>query len=142
MTQPSTTFPRILETSFHESPMTAKTILLIEDHRDTRDVYGTMLRHSGYRVLEAKDGGEGVRLAREQKPDLVVMDLRLPFMDGWQATELLKEHEATAQIPVLVVTTHMYKFDRDHAQELGCDGFLTKPCPPAVLVNEIERLLA
>ena len=122
--------------------MDAKTILLIEDHRDTRDVYGTLLRHTGYRVLEAKDGGEGVRLAREHNPDLVVMDLRLPIVDGWQATELLKQDSSTAHIPVIVVTTHVHNFDRSRAQELGCNGFLTKPCRPTDLVGEIQRLLA
>lgn len=121
--------------------MDAKTILLIEDHRDTRDVYATLLRHACYRVLEASDGGEGVRLAREHRPDLVVTDLGLPFVDGWQTTELLKQDSATAHIPVIAVTTHVQNFYRGRAQAVGCDSLLAKPCPPAVLVEEIRRLI-
>lgn len=122
--------------------MDAKTILLIEDHRDTRDVYATLLRQAGFRVLEASDGGEGVRLAREHSPALVVTDLGLPFVDGWQATELLKQDSTTAHIPVIAVTTHVQDFYRGRAQAVGCDSLLAKPCPPAVLLEEIRRLIA
>ena len=122
--------------------MTPKTILLIEDHGDTRDVYATVLRHSGYQVLEANDGGEGVRLGREHMPDLVVTDLRLPVVDGWQATELLKEDPVTAHIPVIAVTTHAQDFYRGRAEMVGCDSFLGKPCPPATLLEEVRRLIA
>lgn len=84
-----------------------RTVLLIEDHTDTREAYAELLRRAGYRVLLAKDGGEGVRLAREGRPDLVVTDLGLPVVDGWCTTELLKQDAATAHIPVIAITGHV-----------------------------------
>ena len=119
-----------------------KTILLVDDHGDSRYVYSTVLRHSGYRVVEAKDGGEGVQLAQQHKPDVVVMDLQLPFMDGYQATEVLKADPETAHIPVVAVSVHSRDVDQARAQAVGCDSFLAKPCEPTRLVQEIRRVLA
>lgn len=119
-----------------------RTILLIEDHADTRDVYSTMLRGAGYRVITATHGGEGVRLAREHVPDAVVTDLGMPALDGWQATELLKQDPATAHIPIIAMTAHTQNFYRGRAEIAGCDVFLEKPCPPDVLLSAIQRLLA
>jgi CheY-like chemotaxis protein len=121
--------------------MTTKTILLIEDHRDSREVYGAMLRYSGYRVVEAKDGGEGVRLAQEHRPDVILMDLQLPLVDGWRATEVLKADPETAHIPVIAVSAHAHQWDRERAIAAGCDGFLAKPYEPSRLVQEIQRIL-
>lgn len=121
--------------------MYEKTVLLIEDDRDSREVYGTALRHSGYRVLEATDGGEGIRLAREHRPDVIVMDLGLPGVDGWRATETLKANPATADIPVIAVTVHVHEFYRARTQAVGCDSFLDKPCSPTRLLGEITRVL-
>lgn len=121
--------------------MLMKTVLLVEDHRDSRDVYGTVLRHFGYRVVEAKDGGEGVRLAQEHKPDVIVMDLQLPVVDGWQATQALKADSATAHIPVIGVSVHVQAVDQDRAQAVGCDSFLAKPCEPSRLLGEIRQVL-
>lgn len=125
-----------------EETVTPKTILLIEDHADTREVLTAVLRREGYRVLEAPDGGVGVRVAREQMPNLVVTDLGLPVVDGWEVTELLKQHASTAHIPVIAVTANTQKFYRGRAEALGCDAFLEKPCPPALLLEAVQRLLA
>lgn len=116
-------------------------ILLIEDDCDTREVYATSLRRSGYSVLEARDGDEGVRLARADRPDVIVMDLGMPRVDGWQATETLKCSPETAGIPVLAVTAHAHPFYRGRAESAGCSGFLEKSASLAQLLAEVARLL-
>lgn len=118
-----------------------KTVLLIEDDQDHRRIFGTLLRHGGYRVVEASDGGEGILLARQHQPDVIVMDLGLPRVDGWTATEALKRDPATRRIPVIAVTVHVENFYRGRAQLVGCDGFLDKPCSPSRLLGEITRIL-
>ena len=121
--------------------MHEKTILLIEDDRDSRWVYGTALRHAGCHVLEAADGGEGILMAREHQPDLIVMDLGLPTMDGWTATETIKSDPEIRRIPVVAITVHVQDFYRGRAQVVGCDSFLDKPCSPTRLLGEITRIL-
>lgn len=121
--------------------MYEKTVLLIEDDRDSREVYGAMLRHAGYRVVEAGDGGEGILLAQRHRPDVIVMDLGLPRVDGWMATEAIKRDPATSHIPVVAVTVHAQDFYRGRAQVVGCDSFLDKPCSPTRLLGEITRIL-
>ncbi len=122
--------------------MYENTVLIVEDHRDIREIYAAALRHSGYRVLEASDGGEGIQLARQHKPDLVVMDLGLPLVDGWEATEVLKADPETSHIPVVAVSVYVHDFYRGRAQVVGCDSFLCKPCEPTKLLGEITRLLS
>ena len=121
--------------------MHAKTILLIEDDPDSREVYGAVLRHSGYRILEARNGEEGIFLARQHCPDLIVMDLGLPLIDGLQATEVLKGDPATRGIPVVAMSVHVQEFYRGRASAVGCESFLDKPCDPKRLVGEITRVL-
>jgi two-component system, cell cycle response regulator DivK len=121
--------------------MNGKTVLLIEDDRDSRQVYGMVLRHAGYQVVEAVDGGEGILLAQRHRPDVIVMDLGLPRVDGWTATETLKRDPVTSGIPVVAVTVHVQDFYRGRALLAGCDGFLAKPCSPTRLLGEITRLL-
>jgi two-component system, cell cycle response regulator DivK len=118
-----------------------QTILLVEDHEDNRIVYSTILEHFGYRVLLAGDGAEGVRIARESSPDLVLMDVSIPVMDGWQATAMLKADPATARIPVIALTAHALPADRERAEEVGCDGYLAKPVEPRRVVEEVRRFL-
>jgi two-component system, cell cycle response regulator DivK len=117
------------------------TILLVEDHDDTRHVYRIMLEYTGFRVLEAADGEEGIRRAREEAPDLVLMDISIPLIDGWKATEVLKGDERTRHIPVIALTAHAMASDRLRAKEVGCDGYLTKPLEPLRLVKEMRRWL-
>jgi two-component system cell cycle response regulator DivK len=118
-----------------------RTILLVEDHEDNRIVYRTILEHFGYRVLLAADGAEGVRLAREEKPDLILMDVSIPVMDGWEATRTLKSDPATAAIPIVALTAHALVTDRARAAEVGCDGYLAKPVEPRVVLEEVRRFL-
>jgi CheY-like chemotaxis protein len=117
------------------------TILLVEDHEDNRIVYRTVLEHFGYTVLEAHDGEEGVRRARESLPDLILMDISIPKMDGWEATRVLKADPATARIPVIALTAHALAEDRERAAEVGCDGYLAKPIEPRRVLEEVQRFL-
>jgi len=119
----------------------SRTILLVEDHEDNRIVYRTMLEHFGYTVLLAGDGAEGVRLAREQHPDLILMDVSIPVMDGWEATRTLKADPATARIPIIALTAHALAADRQRADEVGCDGYLAKPVEPRRVLEEVRRFL-
>lgn len=117
------------------------TILLVEDNEDNVTVYRAILEHSGFRVLEARDGREGIRAARDELPDLVLMDISIPFVDGWEATRVLKADPATARIPVVALTAHAFDADRVRALEAGCDGYLVKPIEPRQVVAEVRRLL-
>ena len=119
----------------------SRTILLVEDHEDNRIVYRTMLEHFGYRVLLAGDGGEGVRLARESLPDLILMDVSIPVMDGWEATATLKADPATARLPIIALNAHALAADRERATEVGCDGYLAKPVEPRRVLEEVRRFL-
>ena len=118
-----------------------KTVLLVEDNEDNLIVYRTILDHVGYRVIEARDGEEGVARARADHPDLILMDLSLPKMDGWEATRRIKADEGTRQIPIIAVTAHALDDDREKATQVGCDGYLAKPVAPRRVVEEVERFI-
>jgi two-component system, cell cycle response regulator DivK len=117
-------------------------ILVVDDHADNRDVYALVLEHSGYQVMTASNGREAVEIARSRLPDLVLMDISMPVLDGLQATELLKGDAATRHIPVLVITAHDDPRMVRRSAAAGVAGYLLKPAPPAVVVAEIERCLA
>lgn len=121
--------------------MNSKTVLLVEDNEDNRIVYATVLEHFGYHVIEAKDGAEGVRMTREQRPDIVLMDISIPIMDGWQATATLKEDPSTNGIPIIALTAHALPEDREKSASVGCDGYLAKPCEPSRVLAEVNRVL-
>lgn len=116
-------------------------ILLVEDNEDNQTVYRTILEHFGYQVIEAMDGETGVRLARERRPDLILMDVSIPLIDGWEATRILKGDEETRQIPIIALTAHALASDRARAQEVGCDGYLAKPVEPRRVVEEVAKML-
>jgi CheY-like chemotaxis protein len=118
-----------------------KTVLLVEDNEDNRIVYSTILKHFGYNVSEALNGEEGIAKARSQKPDLILMDISIPVIDGWEATEVLKRDPDTKHIPIIALTAHALASDRDKAMEVGCDGYLAKPCEPRAVVAEVQRFL-
>lgn len=118
------------------------TILLVEDNLDNRTVYRLILEHAGYRVLEAVDGEEGIRLARERQPDLILMDIAIPLIDGWTATRILKADETTRHIPIIALTAHALPADRAMAAEAGCDGYLSKPVAPRRVLEEVRRWTA
>lgn len=121
--------------------MESTTILLVEDNPDNRAIYGTILRHFGYRVEEAATGEDGIRVAREIIPALILMDVAMPGMDGWEATRILKGDAGTARIPVIALTAHAMSEDRRRAEEVGCDGYLSKPVEPRRVVSEVRRIL-
>lgn len=122
--------------------MSSTTILIVEDNADNRDIYTTMLRHHGYVVAEAENGEEGIRLAHELLPGVVLMDVSMPGIDGLEATRRLKADPRTAAIPVIAVTAHAMQEDRDRARDAGCDGYLAKPVEPRRVLEEVARLLA
>jgi CheY-like chemotaxis protein len=116
-------------------------ILLVDDFEDNRAMYAQFLTFSGFRVAEAANGSEALAKATQLLPDLVVMDLSLPVMDGWEATRRLKSDDRTRGIPVLALTGHALGGHSEGARDAGCDGFVTKPCLPEDLVTEIRRML-
>ncbi|HEX6587667.1 MAG TPA: response regulator [Longimicrobiales bacterium] len=118
-----------------------KTVLLVEDNEDNLIVYRTILDHVGYRVIEARDGEEGVARAKADLPDLILMDVSLPKMDGWEATRRIKADDDTRQIPIIAVTAHALDDDREKATQVGCDGYLAKPVAPRRVVEEVERFI-
>lgn len=119
----------------------AKTVLLVEDNEDNRTVYRTILEHFGYHVIEARNGEDGIRIAREERPNLILMDISIPVVDGWEATKILKSDPATEDIPIIALTAHALATDRAKASEVGCDGYLAKPCEPRRVVAEVEKFI-
>lgn len=118
-----------------------KTVLLVEDNEDNRIVYSTILHHFGYRVMEALNGEEGIAKARSALPDLILMDISIPIIDGWEATQVLKHDPETRHIPIIALTAHALAADRERAIEVGCDSYLAKPCEPKAVVHEVERFI-
>lgn len=118
-----------------------RTVLMVEDNEDNRIIYATMLRHVGYVVHEATDGAQGLAMAQSLQPDIVLMDISVPVIDGWEATRRLKADPATRDIPVVALTAHALPADRAKAEEVGCDAYLAKPCPPQDVANTVSRLL-
>ena len=116
-------------------------VLLVDDYRDARDMYGQYLEYSGYQVSQAANGVEALQRALEDQPAIILMDLSLPIMDGWEATRRLKADHRTAGIPVVALTGHALAGVSERAREAGCDAFVTKPCLPEDLVREINRVL-
>ena len=119
----------------------AALILVVDDYQDAREMYSEYLQFSGFRVAEARNGNEAVAQALSLRPDLILMDLSLPGMDGWEATRLLKADERTKHIPVVALTGHALAGASEGAKKAGCDSFVTKPCLPDDLVVEVRRLL-
>lgn len=117
------------------------TILLVEDLEEHRYLFATVLRLAGYRVLEASDGERALALVRDRRPDLMVLDLGLPVLDGWQVLQLLKANPATRGMPVIAVTVHAFEKDRARAMELGCVLHLAKPTRPHDLLLAVHRVL-
>ena len=116
-------------------------VLLVDDSEDNREVYAQYLSFSGFRVEIAVDGVEAVEKAARIRPDVIVMDLSLPRLDGWEATRQIKSAPATSRIPVIALTGHAVTESKRKALDAGCSGYLTKPCLPDVLVSEIRRLV-
>jgi len=120
---------------------TGPLILVVDDYQDAREMYAEYLQFSGFRVAEARNGNEAVAQARSLRPDLILMDLSLPGMDGWEATRVLKADDATKHIPIVALTGHALAGASEGARKAGCDSFVTKPCLPDDLVVEVRRML-
>lgn len=116
-------------------------ILLVEDNEMNRDMLSRRLQRRGYEVLIAVDGQLGLAMAQAESPDLILMDMSLPVMDGWEATRTLKAAAETKDIPVIALTAHAMSTDRDKALEAGCDDYDTKPIELPRLLGKIEALL-
>ena len=116
-------------------------ILLVEDNEMNRDMLSRRLQRKGYCVVTAEDGEKGLLLARSEAPDLILMDISLPAMDGWEVTRLLKANPSTCHIPIIALTAHAWVTDRDKAFEAGCDDYDTKPVEFGRLSEKIENLL-
>jgi CheY-like chemotaxis protein len=117
------------------------TILLVEDNEMNRDMLSRRLQRRGYSVVMAEDGAEGMHLAHTLLPDLILMDMSLPKVDGWDATRQLKSAADTQHIPIIALTAHAMAGDREKALSVGCDDYDTKPIDFAQLVEKIELLL-
>jgi two-component system cell cycle response regulator DivK len=116
-------------------------ILLVEDNEMNRDMLSRRLERRGYQVVIAVDGVEGVRMAQAEAPALILMDMSLPVLDGWEATRQIKAAPATAAIPIIALTAHAMSGDREKAIEAGCDDFDTKPVDLPRLLAKIDALL-
>jgi two-component system cell cycle response regulator DivK len=121
---------------------TGQLVLVVDDYQDARELYAQCFTLAGFRVAEASSGAEAVEKALELAPDIILMDLSLPVMDGWEATRRLKAAGQTKHIPVVALTSHALAGFADSAKQAGCDAFVTKPCLPDRLVDEVRRLLA
>jgi len=116
-------------------------VLLVEDNEMNRDMLSRRLIRRGFEVVFAVDGKQGVDLARSEKPDIILMDMSLPVMDGWQATRCVKSDDATRSVPVIGLTAHAMSGDRERAIAAGCDDYDTKPVEIERLIGKMERLL-
>ena len=118
-----------------------KKILVIEDNENNQYLMKFMLENSGYQVVEVIYGAEGVKLAAIEKPDLILMDMQLPGLDGYEATKQIKANEETNDIPIIAVTSYAMVGDRQKILKAGCDGYIEKPIDPKTFLSEIEKFL-
>lgn len=116
-------------------------ILVVEDFDDAREMYRDYLEFDGFRVETARDGREAIDKARALQPDLILMDLSLPGIDGWEATRLLKAAPDTKHLIIIALSAHALAAEGERARAAGCDGFIAKPCLPPDLVHEISKYL-
>jgi CheY-like chemotaxis protein len=123
------------------SPTPVPLVLVIDDVEDNRDVYEQFLKHAGWRVATAVDGEDGLAKAAQLGPDVVILDMGLPKMDGWEVAKRLKSGPSTSGIPIIALTGHVSKEARQRALTAGVDDFIAKPCLPADLVSAIQRHL-
>src|SRR6478735_4165112 len=117
------------------------TVLLVEDNEDNLLIYSTILRHSGFTVLEARDGQAGIETAKRELPGLILMDVSIPLIDGLEATRRLKADPATKAIPIIALTAHALATDQQKAIEAGCDAYISKPAEPRVVLAAVKQFL-
>ena len=121
--------------------MARRRVLLVEDNEDNRIIYRMILEHHGYEVIEAHDGQAGIEMARSGGPDLILMDISLPVMDGWEATRVLKAEGPTSTIPIVALTAHALRSDEAKATELGFDAFIRKPAEPKLVLEIVQQFV-
>ncbi len=120
----------------------AKLILIVEDEPKNLTLLRDLLQVSGYKTIETYDGEQGVELARAKKPDLILMDVQMPKMDGLEATRILKADATTSNIPILALTSYAMKGDKEKMLQAGCDGYLSKPFNIQELLKEVAKYLS
>ncbi len=118
-----------------------KRILVVEDNETNMYLIGFILRKNGYEVVEARSGEEGVELALKEKPDLVIMDIQLPGIDGLEATRRIRESKADGKIPIIALTSYAMAGDREKSLSAGCTGYIEKPINPDTFIDEIKKYL-
>jgi CheY-like chemotaxis protein len=123
---------------FSRSP---RTILVVEDQEDNRQILSVYLEYVGYRVVSAVNGAEGVEIARAERPDLIVMDISMPVLDGYEALRLIRDDADLRDTPVIALTAHALSTDREAVLAAGFDSYLAKPIEPRLVVNEVQRMI-
>src|SRR5262245_16200067 len=118
-----------------------KRILVVEDQEDNMQILRDLLSSVGYELIEARDGQEGVRMAKAERPDLILMDIQLPILDGYEATRQIKAEPSLKTVPVIVVTSYALSGDEAKAREAGCDSYVPKPYSPRQLLAKIREYL-
>src|SRR5258708_9031730 len=118
------------------------TVLLVEDNEDNRIISSTVLRHVGYHVLEAEDGEQALEVARASRPNLILMDISIPKIDGWEATRAIRRDPQLRDIPIIALTAHALPDDRERAAEIGFSAYLAKPVEPRAAVAEVQRSIS
>jgi two-component system cell cycle response regulator DivK len=116
-------------------------VLVVEDEKDNMDLFCQILRFHGCQVLKAEDGREAINVAQSQEPDLILMDLSLPALDGWEATRTIKDIPRLAHIPIIALTAHAMVGDRERALQAGCDGYISKPIEVARFFDQLLEYL-
>jgi two-component system cell cycle response regulator DivK len=129
------------EQSRVSTPAKNRTVLLVEDNEDNLIIYSTILRHAGLEVVEARDGEAGIAMALAHHPAVILMDVSIPLIDGWEATRRLKANPQTADIPIIALTAHALATDREKAIDAGCDGYIPKPAEPRVVLTAVQRYI-
>jgi two-component system cell cycle response regulator DivK len=120
----------------------SKRILVVEDQEDNRQILRDLLASAGYTMIEARDGAAGLATAKKEHPDLILMDIQLPLLDGYEATRRIKADPDLKSIPVIVVTSYALSGDESKARAAGCDAYVTKPYSPRLLLAKIREFLA
>jgi two-component system, cell cycle response regulator DivK len=133
--------PHGADTRVPQRPSHQPLILLVEDYSDAIEIYSASLQFHGFRVVTATRAEDALSFVQSSPPDLIVMDVGLPDVNGWEATRELKGNQATRHIPIVILTGYVFGEARQRAAECGCDAFLNKPCIPDELVRTIRRLL-
>jgi CheY-like chemotaxis protein len=125
-----------------ETTALGKTVLLVEDNPHNRKIFSGMLTHSGFTVIEAEDGHQALAAVAKKLPDVILMDLSIPGVDGWEVTRRLKSDARTKSVPIIALTAHAMRGDEERARTAGCDHYLAKPISPKRVVEEVRKILA